>query len=482
MPTYDGRVVDGSLNYSSPFFVSSGAKGAFIATWDDTTLRVYSCDDIEAEGELEWALVTNGEFTPGSGFNGKCRIISSREEVDFLFLSWKDQTGVKVARSTASTPSFGAAFAVGSVVTDTAHDHDELGVSVNEELQVVIAPAGSLDSDGLEKYIPYAATSKSGSFTSVSSVPTDYQAILGCVMAVSDTTFYIPMVDLAPPVVPDLETVVFGASGWQDYMITGAGETSIGSTPPAAYNTVNLAGAGLSNGVAVRVDFLADYILNGMTWVADNSGGTLFGKHYYVIARFFDAEGTLIKTIERDSASTFLAELTSDDLQLEQPIREVEIELNLTWASDTGTGTNNVYIDNIAFTAIKVVENTTRKLYKVTLPSTWDDVTPTQVAVPVKPYAMSFDPGAVSNITMLAQDEQGYTRMMFTNSAGSSWNTRRRNVQYTGLKRGGDVLLLWGHNTIGLSDDNGSTIYRRNGSWNVTVGSMDEIRFMMGVI
>lgn len=481
MVDYLGVVRDGTLDYSSPYFISSGAKGAYIVTDDGTDIRVYRCTDIEAAGLLDWTLVSSGTFTPGAGWKGKCRIISSREEQDFVLVAWKDQTGVKVARSTAGTPIFGSPVTVGSTVADTGHDNDELGVWVHEELQVIIAPDGTTD-DGEYLYYPYAATDKAGSFTAVSNVPAGFRSILGCIMAPEETFFYAPMVNPVPPVINPLTPVTFDVGGYPNYTILGAGTTNAITGTNVAYNAVNTSGTGLTNGVLVEIVFEADYILTGITWLANQTGGTLNGKTYSIRVDCFDSEGTLVKRFDETNAFGFLQGVTNDDLQLSIPIRSVEITIKLDWVSDNGVGINNVYIDNITFEAIMIDQDTERKLYRVTLPSTWDDVTPNDPVMPNTPYGMAADPAATSNVSMLAKDENGYTRLLNTVSDGTSWSTRLRNCRYTGLKRGGDTLILWGYNTIELSPDKGFTFYRRMGNWSRAVGAVDEIRWVAGVL
>ncbi len=485
MVGYTGSVRDGSLDYNSPFFVSSGAIGAFIVTDDGTTIRVYHTTDIQAVGSITWSLVTNGSFSPGTGWNGKVRIMSSREEANFLVVAWKDQTGVKVSRSTAPTPSFGAPITIGSVLSppDTDHDSDELGMWVSDEFQVILAPDGSISTeDNKYKYFPYAATTKSGSFSTVAGVPAGYRAVLGCVYSRGPGDFFVAMENPIPATPEPLTTVTFDPSGWFHYDILGAGTTTIGPTPPAAYNSVNLAGIGLGNGLLVTIPFLADYVLYGMTWLAGEGGGTLTNKSYFVRVDLFDAEDTLLKRIENTSSTTFLMALTADDIDLDVPVRSVEISISLSWTSDTGTGINNVLLDNVTFDVSLVEETVQRKLYRVALPSTWDDVTPSTPALPVTPYAMSADLDNASDISMVAQDEKGYTRLLNTTSGGGSWSTRKRNVKYTGLKRGGTTLIAWGFNCVDLSADTGLTFYRRVGNWAAAVGAVDEIRWVAGVL
>lgn len=482
MVDYLGAVRDGTLDYNSPFFVSSGAIGAFIVTDDGSTIRVYKCTDIQAIGELDWTLVSGGSFTPGAGWNGKVRIFSSREEADFLLVTWKDQTGVKVARSTTGTPSFGAAAAVGSVITDTDHDDDEHGAWVFDEMQVIIAPDGTVGDDGKYQYFPHVATTKTGSFAPPGSIPTDFSAVLGCVCAKSATIFVVPMVNPIPPSITPLSTVTFDGSGYSSYTITGAGTTTIGATPPAAYNALNLAGAGLSNGLIVEVDFVVDYILTGMTWVAAQSGGVLTNAVYTTRIDFYDAEATLLKTITDTSVTSFLMALTAKDIGLEQAVRKVKLTTTLSWDSDTGVGINDVYVDNIAFDA-EVIEQTQEfRLYKVELPSTWTDITPSEVVVPSTPYGIAIDNADSNLFTMLAKDEKGYMRLLTSSTAGSSWSTRKRNVRYTGIKRGGNTLIAFGFNCIDLSPDLGLTFYPRIGNWVAAIGSVDEIRWMAGVL
>ena len=484
MVDYLGSVLDGTLDYSSPYFVSSGAIGAFIVTIDGTTLRVYECTNIEAVGELDWTA--RGTFTVGAGFTNKARIISSREELDFYILFYKDQTGVKYSRSTTATPSFGAAVAVGATVIDTGHDHDELGCAVYDEMQVVYAPDGTTSvEDGAYVYVPYAATSKSGAFSLVTGMPAGVtRGVLGCMLARTATIFYAAMEKPVAPTVDPLETVTFhGVTGWQNYTITGAGTTSgLGADPPVAYNAVNTAGAALSNGVLVEVQFEADYILTGMSWVADQNGGNLTGKTFTVQIDFYNAEDVLLKRFTQTNSTQFIQAVTAADINVTEPVRWIEISLLLNWTSDDGIGINNVFIDNIAFEATLVTQESTRKLYQVTLPSTWLDVTPTQISVPITPYGMAFDYASPSSMSMLAVNEQGNTNLLNTSTGGSSWSTHKRDVVWRGVKRGGDTLILWGYNTIDLSPDEGFTFYSRRGNFVATVGALDEIRWLAGVL
>lgn len=478
---YVGTVRDGTLNYSSPYFLTSGRLDAMFVTDDGSTIYVYYITDLLSDTPALGQIKT---YTPGTGFNGKVRILSSREEAHFQAVFWKDQTGVYCGRATTGSVIFGSATQVGATVADTGHDDDDLGVSIYDEVQAVIAPDGSVNgTDSKYDYFLYIASSKSGSFTKVGSVPTDERAVLGCVLARSASVILLPT-EIPTPATPPtpLDIVTFDGSGYPNWTVTsGAGTTTIGPTPPAAYNAVNLAGGGLTNGVIVQVDLGDDYIITSIDFLGVGSGGTLTGENYRTKIICYDANDQIVSTYMVDDLIDFTTTFTAQQMLLTEPVRTVEIQLILTWTSDTGSSTNNVYMDNIDIQGVRLERDTQRKLRSISLPSTWSDVTPPQNVIPVAPYAMAFDPADSGDLSLIGQDEKGYRYLLYSTTGGSSWHKVGR-VRYTGLKRGGEALILFGFNCIDLSPDVGVTTYPRIGNWAAAVGPVEEIRWFAGVL
>lgn len=478
---YTGDARDGTLNYSSPYFLTTGQLDAFLVTDDGATIYVYYISDVLADNPTLTQVKT---YATGTGYNGKVRIISSREENHFAAVFWKDQTGVYCGRSTSSSIIFGSSVQIGATVADTDHDDDELGASIYDELQAVVAPDGSVSGvDGKYNYYLYTASSKTGSFSIVGSIPTDERAVLGCVLARSASVVLLPMEIPEPPTPPTpLSVVTFDGSGYPHWtVVSGAGTTTLGSTPPAAYNAVNLAGGGLANGLIVQVDLGDDYILSAIEFVGVGSDGTLTGKNFRTRIICYDANDQIVSNYVVDDPIDFTTAFSAQQMLLTEPVRTVEIQLILTWTSDTGSGTNNVYMDNVDIQGVRVERSNQPKLRSVTLPSTWDDITPPQKVIPVAPYAMAFDPADSGDISLIGQDEEGYRYLLYSTTAGASWHKVGR-VHYTGLKRGGQNLVLWGYNRIDLSPDLGETTYPRIGNWAAAVSPVDEIRWFAGVL
>jgi len=165
-------------------------------------------------------------------------------------------------------------------------------------------------------------------------------------------------------------------------------------------------------------------------------------------------------------------------------VRYVEVFVSLTWGNDGGSGLNDVFIDNINVQGTQIVEEVDRKLYRITNPASspsWADVTPTNKELPNTPYGLAVDVGSNNNLSMSAVDVDGYRYYLSSTGAGSPW-VRRGRTQYTGLKRNGNLMILFGFNRIALSNDAGLTPWARNGNWAQAVGPVGEIRSVIAIL
>lgn len=494
-----GNARDITLDYFSPYFTSSGALGAWLITDDVNTLRIYYCPDAQAD-VLTWTLQKT--LTADTTYAGKCRIISSRDEEDFAFAAWKDQTGVFFSRTTNGGASWSDAAVIGSTVTDTTRDTDDLGAAIYDEQQVIIAPDGTTGSDGQINYYLYQASTKSGSFAKVANHPTDFRAILGSLHLASVTYCYVAVEKLDPPTPPTpVAPVTFDTGGYPHYTIYQFGSVDTGGNPGnAALKTRNLAsGSNKNESFYVEVDLKGNYILDTVSF--DQAFATT-GSLYSVAMRYkvtaLDAYDTIIGAYEGvrcESASGVIngcglsglpgymtLTVTAAQLGVNVPVRKIWVETLITWTNTPLSGFLDVYLDNIDITGDLVEEDTERRLYIVTpATGTWiQNITPAGGEIPQTAYGMAGSYASPDNISMIGIDADGYSYLMDSSTLGVSWQ-RLHTAPERGVKRSGDTVILFGGGVLELSADKGSSHYSRLGNWSSAVGST-EIKTITGVL
>lgn len=486
-----GQVVSFSLRWDSPYFSDpEQALGFYILTNDNGSLHVYTLVNALSPVPAYEEFI-NSPLTAGSGFAGKAKIKSSRTVDGFILIAWRNQTGVLYSRSTVANPALSAPAHAGSAVTDIDHTIDPLGMDLNGDYQALTAPNGSTDLNGVQSYSLFVATGE-GAFSEVSGNPlTDSTAYLGAVTVSEPDRVYVGFTIPEPPTPPPaLGVVTFDAGGQTGYsLISGSIIAGVGRPDNCVYSPNNVNGAAGNVGVSINCTFPdSKYVITDIEYdlKGEHIGGSIFGKVESFSVRAY-AGGRLVgsgsATLRESYGDGWLRYgIRSDELELIETPDSIIVGYGYSITGSTAGAIIYAYVDNIVIIGDPITFESTRSLFKV-IPSVsdWSDITPRGGQIPLNTYALTFEPGANSNLSSIGTAENGKTYLLSSSSEGANWTIISRTT-YAGLARGGDTLLAWGYNAIGLSPDAGATFYPRIGDWVASVGAVGEIIQVGGVL
>lgn len=485
-----GKVLSFTMDFNSPYFSDpDGALKFHILTLDGSVLRAYVLNNAFAKN-VTYNEYANSALAVGTGFTGKAKILSSRQTADLHLIVWRNSTGVMFARSTASSPSLSSPAHIGSTITDPDHPADDIGADIWGDGQFVIAPDGSTDLEGKAGYKLYYATG-SGSFGLVGGEPeSGSNALLGSVRANSAEWCYVPYVKAdPPPPAPDLGIVTFDGGGQTGYTVFGAGITTGGNPDNCAYNSVNVNGSNGSVAVSVQCEFLEqEYTVTDVDFdVKFDYTGSIVNQIELLPVRAFVGSrlvGEGFATVRENYGGGWLRYgIRADELHLSEAVDTVVVTCGYSVDGSSGGTIIYAYMDNIVITGTAIEREGIRALYRVQAPlELWTDVTPKGKQLPLRTY--SIGGGAdedIGDLSMLGTSETGKTYLLNTTSGGTLWTAEGRS-SFTGIKRGGDNLLVWGYSTIAISPDVGLTFYPRIGDWIAACGSLGEITNVAGVL
>lgn len=487
-----GHVLDITIDPHSPYFSDpSGNLRFHIITNDSGTLRAYTLEDGLALIPV-WTEITGSGVSVGSGFNNKARILVSRETADFMLIVWRNESGIRFMRSTSSTPSLSTPDNIGSVITDSDHIHEDVGVGVYEDSQWVIAPTGGTTLYGADEYKLYTA-SGTGGFSAASGEPLspDESAVLGFAYPSEVNRGYVSYVTLDPPTPPAAVGVVtFDTGGQTGYTVIGAGVTTGGNPGNCAWNTFNAAGAGGGVNVGVRCTFLQEqYYVTDIEYDVNLavSFGSVTGRiDRLKVSAFAGGRlvGSGVPTLRENYGGGWLRYgIRADEMTLSESPDEVLVEAGFIFEDSTGSTIVYAYIDNINITANPIYRTGSRRLYKVNpgVP-TWSNITPRGWQLPSRSYALGVGIGSdVQSLSIIGLNDSGKAYLLNTDNGGGAWSVRGR-TPYNGLKRAGDLIIAWGYNAIAVSPDIGVTFYPRIGNWNSAIGPVAEIVAVAGIL
>jgi hypothetical protein len=153
------KVNDVALDWHSEYVTSdfiSGSMGAFVVTTTDTSLKIYSVANLQADPTATWCQT----YTMGdSSVSGSARIAVSKEVAGFVVVHWCERTKCMVGRSTNGGLNWGAAVQVGTTFpANPLNDNAECGLAIEGEQQLCSGHNGTA-------YQVYRAATKTSSFT-----------------------------------------------------------------------------------------------------------------------------------------------------------------------------------------------------------------------------------------------------------------------------------------------------------------------------
>lgn len=496
---FSGAARDLALDYFSDYFAAPPDPdvGAWLITDQGDTLRIYYTAVLQRTTlPPSWAL--QATLAAANGYAGKSRIVSSRDENDLAIMVTKDRTGVRFSRTTNGT-SWSALAYIGTNVTDTQHDGEDIGAAVYDEMQCVIAPDGTTGSDGKLNYFLYHAPTKSSSFSKVASHPTDFRCVLGSLFLRSTTECIVALEKLASPAPPSaLGTVTFDGGGYASYTLSvNAVVGSSGNPGNAARVTRNLASGANIEAISVEVDLGANYILHSVqfdrAFTMPSSVDDLHLRSKFTALDAYDNVVGEVARLDCESSSPSGCSITAappqtwntlsataDEMNVTEPVRSVLVYSEVTWGADAG-GFLDCWIDNIVISASLIEYPRERKLYRVN-PATgvWTDITPGGGELPRYAYALAGDRATATDLSLVGHDIDNYAYLLDSANSGTSWSRVARSV-FRGVRRGGSTLLLFGPGGLAVSFDEGQTVYTRFGDWSATIGDRD-VKLLTGVL
>lgn len=508
MSFWGRRVLDISMDRHSPYFAdpTTGDLGLWVLEWDsvedvlgETTLALWYVPDANRR---EYTPALSQTWKAKENLYGHARVIASDTEANFVAVVWKDRTGVRVARSTNNGASWSTAY-VGGSVSDLDSVADDLAVDMQGQRMVVVAPDGTQGPDGEYNHFVYYAATKGGAFSKINN-PGDFIPTHGALAIGASTVALVPMVDPAPPVPPvPLSKVTFDdgtydVAGYSNYVITGSGENSgtikyVSHATETAYsNRANVNANLLPNvAVVVTVDLGADYYLDSVTFDAGQFiGVTRTNVTGWVRVFALDSSNNVLgawgaNTTDQES-STILERFSISASKLsirEQPVRKIRVQHHHAWDSSSGTGNISVLLDNIDIRGTLVPYTTQRSIHTLQLATSAYVQRNSFERLPRFTYGFAVDRQDATRLTAIVIDEAETAPVrLTTTTTGATWAFGNTLDGYTGARRSGDALLLWGYERLGLSPDNGATVYNRMGNWRAACGMAGRFIAVTGIL
>lgn len=508
MSYWGRRVLDVSMDRFSSYFAdpTTGDLGLWVLEWDsvednvgETTLSLWYVPDANRAVYTPTLAQT---WQAKENLYGHARVIASDSEADFVVVAWKDRTGVRVARSTDNGTNWTTAY-VGGSVSDLDSVTSDIAVDVQGQRTVIVAPDGTQGPGGEYNCFVYYAATKGGAFSKISN-PGDFIPAHGALAVGASTVALVPMIDPAPPAPPaPLSKVTFDdgtydAPGYAGYAVTGSGE-NIGIVKYVTMPSVTAFSNRLHGNanvlkeiaVAVTVDLGADYYIDTVAFDASQFiGVTRTGLSGWVRVFALDSSDGVLgswgdNTAEQVSSTAIEAfTVTARQLRLNaQPVRKIRVQHHHAWDTSTGTGDIAVLLDNIDIRGTLVPYETQRSIHTLQLATSAYTQRDSFQRLPRFTYGLAIDKQDGTRVTGIGLDEAETAPVrLTTTTTGATWVFNGTLDGYTGIRRSGDAAIVWGYDRLGLSPDNGATIYNRLGNWRAVCGMAGRFMTVTGVL
>lgn len=211
-------VCDADWDFNSDFivngYVSTDALGLYVCTIISTLFKVYYIPDVLDPASVPELLDT--QTMPDSSADTNGVIACSETTPTLVVAAWKDQTGVRVIRSTDGGDNWTVG-RVGSSVTDTDNDDAPIGLAIWGTTILCTGP------DGSSNYGLYKATS-GGSFSLVTNSNTSDAPLP--IIRIASTTNALTTTEGVAGITIDFDS---GHANSQDGTFTTFGEAAVGN-------------------------------------------------------------------------------------------------------------------------------------------------------------------------------------------------------------------------------------------------------------
>lgn len=508
MSAFGRPVLDISMDRHSDYFSdpATGDLGLWVLEWEnvennvgETTLALWYIPDANRRS---YTPVLSNSWQIKENMYGHARVIASDTEAGFVAVAWKDRTGVRVARSTNNGTSWTTAY-VGGSVSDLDSVREDLAIDLQGQHIVVIAPDGTQNLDGTYNHYLYHSSSKIGAFSKISN-PGAFIPAHGALAIGASTVALVPLVNPAPPApVTAISNVTFDdgtydVPGYTSYVVSGSGDNSgtakyITMPSVMAYSNRLYNNANVQKEVAVSVvvDLGADYYLDNVAFdAAQFIGVTRTGLSGWVRVQALDSSGSTLASwgdlTANQTSSTAIEHFAVTAAQLHlttQSVRQIRVQHHQAWDSSSGTGDIAVLLDNIDIRGTLVPYTTQRSIFTLQLATGVYEQRNTYERLPRFTYSLAVNRANNAQVTAIVIDEAETAPVrLTTGTTGASWAFGGTMSGYTGARRSGDALIAWGYDRLGLSPDNGATIYNRMGNWRAACGMAGRFLAVTGVL
>lgn len=471
-----GAVSDICVDYNSNYFTFGGDDnnqlGIYVVTQQSTTVRLYYVYDIYStdysSGNFELIHTMTAADSTGTT---NARVECSYFNPDYVAVAFKDNTGVKVARSDDGGGTFGTTTLVGTTIADsTANENALFGMAWDFDVLYI---AGH---DGSTGYGVYKATG-TGSFSAVTSTPR-YSAPPASIVVDGGGNLVVSFQVLNESTI----TVPFGGAGYTDY----------GTSSSVAQITTSEPTTGGNPSDHLRALVTADYSsptrqsgaisINNLTsggyvrWVRiDAKWATVGGTRNVILAGLTGGNQTVA-----DETGAAPASWTS----YKKTIRDTLSGTSATVSIAPGILQDDAgYMDNIKLR----MSDETGAIYLCEDPQglgagpTWTDISPFEGAYTTYPHAISVDPFnelIIDVMVITDDDDDAETADWYTtDDGGSTWTLVEAGTTYRYVRRNNEFIVLAGEGSLVTTTDDASTTQNRIGNMSsvITIGTLKRI-------
>lgn len=473
----------------------------------DEVLELYRLENLLADTKVFTLLKNWGNINADENdFIGHARVCIDPIIEGYWVVAWRNLNGITLDRSTDSGATWGGPLTIGSSMDEPDGLYFPVGMDVYSGHVAVAAKDGSTDLDGNFVYFVYKSTSTGGAFSKVNN-PSGWSVQPGCIaITTGPTSTLVPLFSPDAPVPDDpLETVTFDVGGYPNYSVSGGPSSNgtgsflgFGGQGDMAYASC-VQGFGLQATVNVVVNLTAFYSIQQVSFFAHRSiGWTLLDQHGQYTVTALDADDNVVGTPYTEAnepgegfyTGTFTVTGDQLGLQPDDQVYKIVISLSVEWEADgSGSGQTFALLDDIEIQATLLQYDRDQAIHSLSLSSNTYTRRHSNQKLPLEPYALAVNTtnGALgrSKVSAVVSDETGSnTELLASDDGGATWRKIRNTPGLTGLKRGEEAAVLFGHSLIGITIDvdETCTAYAQHGDWAEKVIALSKFLGVAGPI